>query len=124
FGDLARIPIDIFSHRAGECLMNAVTRRVAMKLTAAAGLVAAGASIASAADDKDVGGKDARQAGSGPTVLQRTVTECKIDLSRIKLKKSEAMTTACFFGRMSPDPSPGRNVLTISGLPNGTRGIS
>ncbi len=30
----------------------------------------------------------------------------------------------CFFGRLTPDAQPGRNTLTISGLPSGLRAIS
>lgn len=98
--------------------MDDVTRRETLRLGAAAGLGMVGSSLAQSAEQE----KKKTDENSGATALQRTVTECKIDVGKVEAKKAEAM--GCFFGRMSPDPSPGRNILTISGLPTGTRGIS
>lgn len=37
---------------------------------------------------------------------------------------AEARGISVFFGRISPDASPGWNTLTVTGLPAGTRGVS
>lgn len=98
--------------------MNEVTRRDALRL-GAAGAVVAGTPLAIVAKED----KKEESQGSGPPSVQRRIKELSIDLSKVKVEKM-AERMGCFFTRMSPDPSPGRNVLTISGLPDGTRGIS
>jgi len=98
--------------------MDDVTRRNAIKLAAAAG-VAAVAGSAVAADDK----KDDKPASSGETATHPQATEQRVDASKMKVR-ALASGLSSFFGRTTPDASPGRNTLTLSGLPAGTRVIS
>jgi hypothetical protein len=98
--------------------MDDVTRRNAIKLAAAAGVIAVAGS-AVAADDK----KDDKPAGSGDTATHPQTTEQKVDSSKMKVR-ALANGLSSFFSRTTPDGSPGRNTLTISGLPAGTRVIS
>lgn len=46
-----------------------------------------------------------------------------IDVSQVQVANLMGGVNV-FFARMSPDASPGRNELTISGLPAGTRGVT
>jgi hypothetical protein len=95
------------------------TRRDAAK---AAALVAAAALAGeAAAEDK----KEEKVASSGETVTETKTTQMTLDISKEKLKvKALAAGLNSFFSRISPDATPGRNILTISGLPAGTRVIS
>ncbi|HEX6983748.1 MAG TPA: hypothetical protein VF170_00155, partial [Planctomycetaceae bacterium] len=95
-----------------------LTRRDAMRTAvAAAGLTALG-SVANAADPANEA-----VASSGETAAQPPVTELELDASKADIRALAAGLSS-FFSRISPDASPGRNTLTISGLPGGTRVIS
>jgi len=50
--------------------------------------------------------------------------EQTIKLTAAKLKVAAGAGVSVSFNRMSPDPAPGWNTLTITGLPAGTRGIT
>lgn len=97
-----------------------VTRRDAIKLAASAGVVAAVGATAVAAEDEV---KEDKIASSGNTASQPRTTEQKLDAAQSQ-SRMLAGGLATFFSRISPDSAPGRNTLTISGLPAGTRVIS
>ncbi|MBP3956155.1 hypothetical protein J8F10_12765 [Gemmata sp. G18] len=98
--------------------MSDVNRRDAVKLAAAAGIVAAGGSVA-AADEKP----EEKVASSGDTAAHPKTGEHKLDVSKVQAR-ALANGLSSFFSRTTPDASPGRNILTISGLPAGTRVIT
>lgn len=67
----------------------------------------------------------ATREGSGRTATAPQVYHQTVDVARAaEAAPAAAGAPRCFFGRVTPDPSPGRNTLTISGLPQGTRCIS
>jgi len=96
--------------------MKDATRRDALRLSAV-GTVALAASATASAQEKE------ELKGSGETALAPTNSGCKIDLSKGKVR-TLAGGVGTTFSRMSPDPKPGDNTLTITGLPAGTRGIT
>ncbi len=98
--------------------MDDVTRRNAIKLAAAAGVVAAVGATAGA-DDKKTG----KLVGSGTTVSDPKSNMMELEVGKAKVREL-ANGLNSFFSRTTPDGSPGRNVLTINGLPAGTRVIS
>jgi hypothetical protein len=105
--------------------MSEITRRGALGFGAALGVGLA--TEAFGAPAPGLAQKMTAQAAdesSGPPALQRAVKELNIDVSKARVHRVSEARGGCFFSRMSPDPSPGRNTLTISGLPAGTRGIT
>lgn len=98
--------------------MDEMSRRNAMKLVAAAGSAAAAGSVAAAE-----GNQDEKYASSGETSDQPLTTTLSLDASKAQ-PRALAAGLSSFFARTSPDASPGRNVLTIRGLPAGTRVIT
>jgi len=98
-----------------------LTRR---NLLTAAGAAGIGAFALQAAPAQEVAqvAQPATTEGSGatlpaPQLFQQTVVVAHPAVAA-------AAGPHCFFGRITPDASPGRNTLTISGLPAGTRCIS
>jgi len=67
--------------------------------------------------------KGEKVAGSGETAIQPQSTSLKLDVSKVEVRALAGGLNS-FFSRTSPDASPGRNTLTISGLPTGTRVVS
>jgi kumamolisin len=61
--------------------------------------------------------------GSGPAATPRNAKEINLRIDPAAARPSIAGLTS-FFSRITPDPNPGRTILTISGLPTGTRAIS
>jgi len=72
-----------------------------------------------AADGNNAG----RIAGSGATASNPKVNTLNLDVSKMRVRALSGNLSS-FFSRISPDANPGRSVLTISGLPVGTRVIS
>ena len=108
--------------------MNDLTRRKALEIAAATGIatVAAGTVSAHGADqDADPAGQKNATAvqGSGPTRAQPPTQEVTLDASK-HIKQQAVGGLTGFFGRITPDPNPGRATLTITGLPAGTRMVS
>lgn len=97
--------------------MEKTSRRSAFKL-AAAGATTAIAATTALADEQP----EEKIASSGPTKASPQDGECKISLAGIASAAAGGAGTS--FVRMSPDPRPGDNTLTITGLPAGTRGIT
>jgi hypothetical protein len=89
-----------------------------VKAAVAAGVVALGGSALAAG-----GGKDDKVASSGKVATDAKANVIRLDVAKVKVRALAAGLNS-FFSRISPDANPGRNVLTISGLPAGTRVIS
>lgn len=103
--------------------METPNRREAVKATAAVmvGLAAArGATLAAPPPQDNV--KD-KGLDSGPTAVQPRGGVLELNAGTIT-HRTLAGGLQSFFTRISPDASPGRNTLTINGLPAGTRAIS
>jgi len=100
-------------------MMDDLTRRGVMKAAASVAALAAVGGSMIAAEEK----QDDKVADSGPTATQTRTNELKVDVSKVKVT-ALANGLSSFFGRTTPDASPGRNILTISGLPTNTRVIS
>jgi hypothetical protein len=99
--------------------MDNLNRREAVKTAAVvAGLSALGGT-ALAANRRD----DEKVASSGVTTADVKANVLKLDVSQVKVR-ALAVGLNTFFTRITPDASPGRNTLTISGLPADTRVIS
>ncbi len=98
--------------------MSDMNRRDIMKTAAVAvGLTAVGGTALAADPPNDA------VTSSGETATQPMTTELKLDASKAQVRALAAGLSS-FFSRTSPDASPGRNSLTISGLPGGTRVVS
>ena len=69
------------------------------------------------------GGKGPEAAGSGKTVSGTATRELELEVKDLKVR-ALAGGLSSFFTRITPDASPGRNSLVISGLPAGTRVVS
>lgn len=102
--------------------MDTPNRRDVVKSTAlAAGLAAVGSGAFAAQSGDQKPGEAV--AGSGKTAANAPTTEQTLDVSKARVQ-ALAGNLQSFFSRISPDASPGRNTLTLSGLPAGTRVIS
>lgn len=100
--------------------MDSLNRRDAVKAAVAVGVAALGGA-ALAADDK----AEDKVASSGETANEAKTNVTQVDLAKVKIRPQAAGSLLnTFFSRTTPDSSPGRNILTISGLPAGTRVIS
>ena len=64
------------------------------------------------------------QSNSGATASQPITTEATITAPNAPATMAPGSALQSFFSRSTPDASPGRNTLTINGLPAGTRTIS
>jgi hypothetical protein len=106
--------------------MEDLNRRDVVKAAAVAtGLAALGGTALAAETQKEAKAEKAeRVASSGETASQAPMTELKLDVSRATRPQAAGTALQTFFSRTSPDASPGRNTVTISGLPAGTRVIS
>jgi hypothetical protein len=70
------------------------------------------------------GAKSPASKNSGDTQLTKTEGKQTVKLPKAAEVQAPGSTLNTFFGRTSPDASPGWNTLTLSGLPLNTRVIS